>query len=71
MRTPNMTGTCILIVEDEPAIREMIAMALSRERYDVMEAADADAAINRITERSPERSNRSFGTTPAFSSSAT
>src|SRR5687768_13083477 len=54
MRTPNMTGTCILIVEDESAIREMIAIALSRERYEVMEAADADAAMSRISERCPD-----------------
>ncbi len=35
----------ILIVEDEPAISEMIEMALSRENFDVVKATNAEEAI--------------------------
>lgn len=40
----------ILIVEDECAIREMIALFLSQKYYDVIEASDFKTAINKIKE---------------------
>jgi two-component system, OmpR family, phosphate regulon response regulator PhoB len=45
---------CILIVEDEPAIREMVAFALRKAGMDPMHAADARAAQSMIAERVPD-----------------
>ena len=45
---------CILIVEDEPAIREMVAFALRKAGMDPMHAADARAAQGMIAERVPD-----------------
>ena len=39
-----MTATTILIVEDEPAIREMVVMALERAGYEMLQAASAEEA---------------------------
>ena len=39
-----MTANTILIVEDEPAIREMVAMALERSGYQILQAATAEEA---------------------------
>jgi two-component system, OmpR family, phosphate regulon response regulator PhoB len=44
----------ILIVEDEQAIREMVCLALSQGGYDCQEAADANAAQQRILEGLPD-----------------
>jgi two-component system phosphate regulon response regulator PhoB len=51
-----MPGTAakILIVEDEPAIREMIAFALSRAGYEVVEANDVSEAQLAIANQLPE-----------------
>jgi two-component system response regulator RegX3 len=35
----------VLVVDDEPAIRDIVAYALKREGFDVREAADGDAAL--------------------------
>jgi two-component system, cell cycle sensor histidine kinase and response regulator CckA len=35
----------LLLVDDEPAIRGLIAMALKRQGYDVVEAADGEDAL--------------------------
>jgi two-component system phosphate regulon response regulator PhoB len=45
---------CILIVEDEPAIREMVAFALRKAGMDPVHAADARAAQGMIAERVPD-----------------
>ena len=45
---------CILIVEDEPAIRDMVAFALRKAGMDPMHAADARAAQGMIAERVPD-----------------
>jgi two-component system response regulator RegX3 len=37
----------ILVVDDEPAIREAVAYALEREGYEVEQAADGDTALGR------------------------
>lgn len=44
----------ILIVEDEPAIRDMVAFALRRAGMEPAHAADARAAQNMIVERVPD-----------------
>lgn len=49
-----MTGKTILLVEDEQAIREMLALALTREGFEVIEAADARQAEAQLAERLPD-----------------
>ncbi|HKJ76916.1 MAG TPA: phosphate regulon transcriptional regulator PhoB [Gammaproteobacteria bacterium] len=49
-----MTAQRILLVEDEPAIREMVVMALTRNGYEVEEAGDARAAEVRLADRLPD-----------------
>jgi len=49
-----MSGKTVLIVDDEPAIREMIAVALEMADYDCMEAADAREAHALIIDRQPD-----------------
>jgi two-component system phosphate regulon response regulator PhoB len=45
---------CILIVEDEPAIRDMVAFALRKAGMDPVHAGDARAAQGMIAERVPD-----------------
>ncbi|CAN5501760.1 response regulator transcription factor [soil metagenome] len=50
-----MTGDAdILVVDDEPAIRTLVARALTRGGYRVREAADAREALAAIAVRAPE-----------------
>ena len=49
-----MTGKKILLVEDEPAIREMTAMALERAGFDVVEAEDAPTAERVLSDGLPD-----------------
>lgn len=44
----------ILIVDDEPAIREMVGFALMREGFQFLEAGDADEARARIASGNPD-----------------
>jgi len=44
----------ILVVDDDPAIREMIGMALIREGYELLEAGSALEARQIITSRKPD-----------------
>ena len=44
----------ILIVEDEPEIRELLSFTLSREGYDVLEAETAEAALHKMDSRMPD-----------------
>jgi two-component system phosphate regulon response regulator PhoB len=46
--------TRILIVEDEAAIRQVVCLALSRENYECLEAADTIQAQAKIVERIPD-----------------
>ncbi|MEM1437228.1 MAG: phosphate regulon transcriptional regulator PhoB [Pseudomonadota bacterium] len=48
-----MSGQSILIVEDEPDIREMLSFTLSRAGYDVWEAETAEDAMTRLDGRLP------------------
>lgn len=47
-------GTQILLVEDEAPIREMIRFALTREGFDLLEAADVQTARTHITDYQPD-----------------
>ncbi len=50
-----MTRTIrILVVDDEPAIREMVGFALTREGFEFLEARDAEEAQTRIADDSPD-----------------
>lgn len=49
-----MMGKKILIIEDEPAIREMIEFALSHAGFDAYEAADAAQAKITLANRFPD-----------------
>jgi len=49
-----MTATSILIVEDEPAIREMVAMALERADFSVVQAGSAGEAESRLADGLPD-----------------
>jgi len=43
----------VLIVDDEPLMRALIAATLSPESYDMVEATDGDEAIHLVNERHP------------------
>ncbi|AOU97233.1 phosphate regulon transcriptional regulatory protein PhoB [Acidihalobacter yilgarnensis] len=49
-----MTANDILLVEDEPAIREMVGFALGRAGLEVREAADVGQAQTLLAERLPD-----------------
>jgi two-component system phosphate regulon response regulator PhoB len=49
-----MTAKKILIVEDEPAIREMIAFHLSRAGYETVEAGDSRTARQLLADERPD-----------------
>ena len=44
----------ILVIDDDPAIREMVGMALTREGYDMLEAGSALEARQIIASRKPD-----------------
>jgi DNA-binding response OmpR family regulator len=47
-------GSRILVADDEPHIREVVRAYLEREGYEVLEAADGDAALRHAREMSPD-----------------
>ena len=47
-------NTTVLVVEDEPAIQELLATTLIRAGYDVQRAADAAAATNTLNNSLPD-----------------
>lgn len=49
-----MSGKTVLIVDDEPAIREMIAIALEMAEYDYLEAGDAKEAHAILVDQKPD-----------------
>ncbi len=49
-----MTKKCILVVEDEQAIREMIAFGLHRAGFEVVQAESSQQARERIADRLPD-----------------
>jgi two-component system phosphate regulon response regulator PhoB len=46
--------SCILVVDDDPAIREMVGMALTRENYEWLEAGNVLEARQLIASRRPD-----------------
>jgi two-component system OmpR family response regulator len=44
----------VLIVDDDPAIREVVRFALDRAGFDTVEAADGDAALARFAAAAPD-----------------
>lgn len=44
----------LLIIEDEPDLRELLSFTLSREGYDVMEAETAEAALQMLDSKLPD-----------------
>jgi len=46
--------SCILVVDDDPAIREMVGMALTRAGYEMLEAGSAPEARQIIASRKPD-----------------
>ncbi len=49
-----MTAKTILIVEDEDAIRQMVAFGLKRAGFEALEAADVAAARSAVADRAPD-----------------
>ncbi len=49
-----MTGTRILLVEDDRRVRRATALALHQEGYDILEAADGGAGLRLLTEDGPD-----------------
>lgn len=49
-----MSNKTILVIEDEKAIREMIAFALRREGYEIMEASSVAAADALLADKLPD-----------------
>lgn len=49
-----MTGKTILLVEDEPAIRSMVGMALERAGFQMLSAGDASEAERVLADRRPD-----------------
>ncbi|HCD26361.1 MAG TPA: phosphate regulon transcriptional regulatory protein PhoB [Gammaproteobacteria bacterium] len=47
-------ATSILIVEDEPEIRELLGFSISRAGYDIIEAESAEVALQRLDRGTPE-----------------
>ena len=45
----------ILIVEDEPDIRELLNFTISRAGYDIVEAENAEDALKLLDRGAPER----------------
>jgi PAS domain S-box-containing protein len=48
---PRASGEMVLVVEDEPAVREMTARALREYGYRVVEASDGEEGLARLRER--------------------
>jgi two-component system response regulator MprA len=46
--------TRVLVVDDEPAVRDALERALRLDRYDVETAADGQEALDRLAERAPD-----------------
>jgi DNA-binding response OmpR family regulator len=49
-----MTGTKVLVVDDEPTVREVVAGYLRRDGHDVAEAADGNTALDLLEADPPD-----------------
>ena len=50
----NQYGQTVLVVDDEPMIREVLSQYLLRDGFEVREAADGDEAIEQLAEATPD-----------------
>jgi two-component system response regulator ResD len=48
------SGACVLVVDDEPMVREVLSRYLERDGFDVETAADGDAALSAFEARAPD-----------------
>lgn len=51
---PDVTANRVLIVDDEPTIREMVGLNLRREGIDVVFAANGEEALTAVAEHQPD-----------------
>jgi DNA-binding response OmpR family regulator len=49
-----MTAQRVLVVDDEPMVRDVLARYLSQDGFEVTEAADGRTALERIAEQAPD-----------------
>jgi DNA-binding response OmpR family regulator len=49
-----MVSKRILIIEDEPGIREMLSLRLKKERFEVLEASEGASGLQRVLEEQPD-----------------
>jgi len=47
-------STCVLLVEDDPDVRAMLRLLLEDENYRVLEAGDAERALERVESERPD-----------------
>ena len=50
--TPTLFPTVILVVDDEPAVRQLAVLTLRKEGYEVLEAPGGETALTILAERS-------------------
>jgi DNA-binding response OmpR family regulator len=50
----DMTGTKVLVVDDEPTVREVVAGYLRRDGHEVSEAADGNVALEMLEAETPD-----------------
>ena len=48
-----MAASRVLVVDDEPMVRDVLVRYLSLDGFEVSEAADGRSALERITENAP------------------
>ena len=44
----------VLVVDDEPMVREVLTQYLAADGFNILEAGDGDAAVDQVTEHSPD-----------------
>jgi len=49
-----VTSGCVLIVDDEPVVRDVLSRYLAREEFEVRTAADGEAALEILADREPD-----------------
>ena len=54
MTLTSVTGKSVLIVDDEPMVREVVAAYLERDGFRVVEAGDGAAALTSLAETTPD-----------------
>lgn len=52
--TPDLSGRRVLVVDDEPMVREVVCAYLAREGFTVEEAADGRTALDHIRSQPPD-----------------